>query len=79
MPRFDYRRSVDSKTLLEITELEWVLYEWIDVTTNDDIDRHFVKGAERLPGDLEGALHDYRCWRAAYDEHRKRGYHDAVP
>lgn len=62
---------MDKKTLKEITDMEWVVYEWIEVTTGGDTERKFIRGRERTPDEAATAQHDWDIWFSAAKAMRK--------
>ena len=63
------------KALSELTFEDWVEYEWVDVTTDADPERVFVRGRELLPpeqGDMRNRLKDVPL------QHRPRTYQTSM-
>lgn len=51
-----------AKTLDEITHIEWMLYEWVEVSHMGKGAREFIRGQRRTPDEAVIAYRDYDRW-----------------
>lgn len=50
------------KTLSEMAEQDWVLYNWTEVTRIEDLKRQFLRGRERAPDEAFQAKMEWQVW-----------------
>lgn len=50
------------KKLSEMTDIEWGLYHWEDVTTPSDPERVYLRGLDRTPEEAVKARADFNEW-----------------
>jgi len=48
-----------AKPQREITRDEWIIYNWIDITTHSDFERICIRGMERNIADCEEAARQW--------------------
>jgi hypothetical protein len=46
------RRSEEPRSLLSITNEEWIYWQWTEMTTLSDPERIFVRGRRRTPAEM---------------------------
>lgn len=56
------------KILSEITRKEWIIWQWLETTTMDDKDRHFIAVAKRTPDEAMEAAEEWDFLKSIEEE-----------
>ena len=66
------------KTLDEISEEQWALYHWTEVTSPGDAQRRFIRGYQRTPEEAAKAYEEWSVWYGLRRVEENRRANDAL-